>query len=86
LQNSPTPAQVILALFTVKSVDATSGNTVKIVSSLPMTGSSLGLAQSIVNGIKQVDESQSTACNGKVKIEYEILDDATAAAGKWEPA
>jgi len=52
-----------------------------------MTGSSLGLAQSIVNGIKQVlDESQSTACNGKVKIEYEILDDATAAAGKWEPA
>jgi len=36
--------------------------------------------------VKQVDESQSTACNGKVKIEYEILDDATAAAGKWEPA
>jgi len=68
----------------VKSVDATSGNTVKIVSSLPMTGSSLGLAQSIVNGI--ADENQSTACDGKVKIEYEILDDATAAAGKWEPA
>lgn len=71
----------------VKSVDATSGSTVKIVSSLPMTGSSLGLSQSIVNGIKQVlDQNQSTACDGKVKIEYEILDDATAAAGKWEPA
>lgn len=71
----------------VQSVDASSGNTVKIVSSLPMTGASVGLSQSIVNGIKQVlDETQSTACDGKVKIEYEILDDATAAAGKWEPA
>jgi branched-chain amino acid transport system substrate-binding protein len=71
----------------VRSVDATSGNTVKIVSSLPMTGSSVGISQSIVNGIKQVlDENNSTACDGKVKIEYEILDDATAAAGKWEPA
>ena len=66
---------------------AASGTTVKIVSSLPMTGSSLGLSQSIVNGIQQaLDENQSTACDGKVKIEYEILGDATAAAGKWEPA
>lgn len=71
----------------VNNVDATSGNTVKIVSSLPMTGSSLGQSQTIVNGIKQVlDENKSTACDGKVKIEYEIMDDATAAAGKWDPA
>ncbi len=71
------------------SVDsATSQNTsVKIVSSLPMTGSSLGQAQTIVNGIQQViDENKSTACDGKVKIEYEVMDDATAAAGKWDPA
>lgn len=66
---------------------APSGNTVKIVSSLPMTGSSLGQTQTIVNGIKQVlDETKSTACDGKIQIEYEILDDATAAAGKWDPA
>lgn len=64
-----------------------STNTVKIVSSLPMTGSALGQAQSIVNGINQVlDETQSTACDGKIKIEYQSLDDATAAAGKWDPA
>jgi len=64
-----------------------STSTVKIVSSLPMTGSSLGQAQSIVNGINQVlDETQSTACDGKIKIEYQSLDDATAAAGKWDPA
>lgn len=66
---------------------ATSGNTVKIVSSLPMTGSALGQTQTIVNGIKQaLDENKSTACDGKVKIDYEVMDDATAAAGKWDPA
>lgn len=70
-----------------KSVDTASGNTIKIVSSLPMTGSALGQTQTIVNGIKQVlDENKSTACDGKLKIEYEALDDATAAAGKWDPA
>lgn len=62
-------------------------NTVKIVSSLPMTGSSLGQTQTIVNGIKQVlEENKNVACDGKIKIEYETYDDATAAAGKWEPA
>lgn len=63
------------------------GNTVKIVSSLPMTGSSVSQAQTIVNGIKQaVDEAKSTACDGKLKLEYQVMDDATAAAGKWDPA
>lgn len=66
---------------------ATDGNTVKIVSSLPMTGSAIGQNQTIVNGIKQVlDETNSTACDGQVKITYESYDDATAAAGKWDPA
>lgn len=52
-----------------------------------MTGSSLGISQSIVNGIKQaIAQTNSTACNGKLKIDYEALDDATAAAGKWDPA
>ncbi|MGB7058745.1 MAG: branched-chain amino acid ABC transporter substrate-binding protein [Geitlerinemataceae cyanobacterium] len=62
-------------------------NSVKIVSSLPMTGSALGQNQSIVNGIKQaLEETDSTVCDGQLKIDYEIYDDATAAAGKWEPA
>jgi len=62
-------------------------NTVKIVSSLPMTGSALGQNQTIVNGIKQVlEENKNVACDGKIKIEYETYDDATAAQGKWEPA
>jgi branched-chain amino acid transport system substrate-binding protein len=62
-------------------------NTVKIASSLPMTGSALGQTQTIVNGIKQVlEENKNAACDGKIKIEYESYDDATASAGKWEPA
>jgi branched-chain amino acid transport system substrate-binding protein len=62
-------------------------NTVKIVSSLPMTGSSIGQSQAIVNGIKQViDEANSKACEGKITLQFESYDDATAAAGKWEPA
>lgn len=72
---------------TSTSSPAVSGNTIKIVSSLPMTGSTLGLSQAIVNGIQQVlDETNSTVCDGKLKVEYEIMDDATAAAGKWDPA
>ncbi|HEY9636614.1 MAG TPA: branched-chain amino acid ABC transporter substrate-binding protein [Coleofasciculaceae cyanobacterium] len=66
---------------------AADGTTLKIVSGLPLTGSSVGQAQTIVNGIQQVlDENNSTACNGKIKLQYEKLDDATAAAGKWEPS
>jgi len=41
----------------------------------------------MVNGIKQaLAETDSKACDGKIKIEYEVLDDATATAGKWDPS
>ncbi|BDA72177.1 putative periplasmic binding protein of ABC transporter [Calothrix sp. PCC 7716] len=64
-----------------------SGNTVKIMSSFPLTGSSVGQTQTIVNSIKQaLDETNSTVCDGKLKIEYESLDGATAASGKWDAA
>jgi branched-chain amino acid transport system substrate-binding protein len=59
---------------------------VKIVSSMPMTGSSLGQTQTVVNAIKQaLEEANSKACDGKVTIQFEAWDDATAAAGKWTP-
>jgi len=62
-------------------------NSVKIISMLPMTGSALGQAQTLVNGIQQaLAESDSKACDGKIQIQYEVYDDATAAAGKWDPA
>jgi branched-chain amino acid transport system substrate-binding protein len=63
-----------------------SGNTVKIISSFPLTGSSVGQTKTIVNAIEQaLAETNSTVCDGKLKIEYESLDDATAASGKWDP-
>ncbi len=69
------------------STGAASGNTVKIISSFPLTGSSVGQTQTIVNSIKQaLEETNSTVCEGKIKIEYESLDDATAATGKWDAA
>lgn len=94
-QVAPTPSPEAsatsspMASTTPAGTDVTVPTTgdVKIVSSLPMTGSALGQTQTIVNGIKQaLLEVNSTVCEGKVKIGFETYDDATAAAGKWEPA
>jgi len=62
------------------------GGTIKIVSSLPRTGSSKGQSDTVVNAIKQrLDQDNNQVCNGQFKISYEDMDDATAAAGKWDP-
>ncbi len=55
---------------------------IKIVSSLPRTGSAKAQTDTIVNGIKLAfDEASHKA--GEFTIEYSDLDDATAAAGQW---
>ena len=57
-------------------------NTIKIVSSLPRTGSAKQQTDTIVNGIKMaIDEVGAKI--GDFSIEYLDLDDATAAAGQW---
>jgi branched-chain amino acid transport system substrate-binding protein len=57
--------------------------TIKIVSSLPHTGSAKGLSDSMVNGIKMaLSEANNKA--GSFTIQYESLDDATAAKGNWD--
>ncbi len=82
--SSPTASPVASPVAVSSPADP---NTVKIVSMLPMTGSAQGQTQTIVNGIKQViDEANSTACDGKIKVQFESYDDATAAAGKWDAA
>jgi len=59
----------------------------KIVSSLPMTGSSLTQTQTIVNAMQlRLEQAGSKACGGKYTIEYEAWDDASAELGKWDPA
>ena len=66
---------------------ASGGATLKIVSSLPMTGSSLTQTQTIVNAEKlKLDQIGSKACNGKYTLTYEAMDDATAASGQWDAA
>jgi branched-chain amino acid transport system substrate-binding protein len=63
------------------------GATLKIVSSLPMTGASLTQTQTIVNAMQlRVDQAGGKACDGKYTIVYEPWDDASAALGKWDPA
>jgi branched-chain amino acid transport system substrate-binding protein len=63
------------------------GETIRIYSSLPRQGSSKVQTDSVVNAIKmRLEEDKFQVCNGQFKIDYQDLDDATAAAGKWDPA
>lgn len=55
---------------------------IKIVSSLPRTGSARGQTDTIVNGIVMAIEETGSKV-GAFTIKYEDLDDATAAAGQW---
>jgi len=55
---------------------------IKIVSSLPRTGSARGQTDTMVNGIVMALEEANYKA-GNFTIKYEDLDDATAAAGQW---
>lgn len=57
-------------------------NKIKIVSSLPRTGSAKGQTDTIVNGVKLALEEANYKA-GNFTIEYLDLDDATALDGKW---
>lgn len=65
----------------------TGGGTLKIVSSLPLTGASLTQTDTIVKSIQlKLKQIGNKACGGKFSIVYESLDDASAALGAWDPA
>lgn len=55
----------------------------KIISSLPRTGSAQGQTNTIVNGIRMAIDDFNGEVAG-MKIEYEDKDDATAAQGQWD--
>ncbi len=59
-------------------------HSIRIVSSLPRTGSAKGQTDTIVNGIRLALEEVNYEVAG-FKILYSDLDDATAAAGQWTP-
>jgi branched-chain amino acid transport system substrate-binding protein len=60
------------------------GNTVDIYSSLPLQGASSAQTGPLVNGIK-LALSQAGNKAGNFTVNYQSLDDSTAAAGKWDP-
>jgi branched-chain amino acid transport system substrate-binding protein len=69
----------MLASFAFGEQDAA---VIKVVSSLPRTGSARGQTDTIVNGIKMAIEESGNKV-GAFTIQYEDLDDATAAEGQW---
>ncbi len=88
--SATTVAAIVLAACTPAATPApASAETVTIYSSLPLTGSSAGQTTTIVNAINLALEQKTQGglvCDGKVQIVYTSLDDATAAAGKWDAA
>jgi branched-chain amino acid transport system substrate-binding protein len=59
--------------------------TYKLVSDLPLQGSSRIETVSMVNAIKMALEERNYKA-GDIKLEYESMDDATAQAGQWDEA
>jgi len=66
------------------SSGSASGSTVDIYSSLPMQGASSAQTIPLVNGIK-LALAQANGKAGQWTVNYQVLDDSTAAAGKWDP-
>jgi branched-chain amino acid transport system substrate-binding protein len=66
------------------SSSSASGNTVDIYSSLPLQGASTSQTNPLVNGIK-LALAQAGGKAGQWTVNYQSLDDSTAAAGKWDP-
>src|SRR5262249_8371280 len=60
------------------------GGTVDFYSSLPMQGASSAQTIPLVNGIK-LALAQAGGKAGQWTVKYTVLDDSTAAAGKWDP-
>ena len=63
---------------------SSSGSAIDIYSSLPLQGASSAQTGPLVNGIK-LALSQAGGKAGKFTVNYQSLDDSTAAAGKWDP-
>ena len=60
------------------------GGTLNVYSSLPLQGASRPQSEDVIKGIQLALKQKDNKC-GDFTIKYDSLDDATAAAGKWEP-
>jgi branched-chain amino acid transport system substrate-binding protein len=76
----------VIAVPAYPSQLITGSRTLKIVSSLPMTGAALTDTQTIVNGEQlRLAQANNQACGGKYILTYEAWDDASAFSGRWDP-
>ncbi len=76
----------LISLFgVIFSANADSSKIIKLVSSLPRTGSANAQTGSMVNGIKMAIEDSGGKV-GDFKIVYEDWDDASPERGQWDPA
>lgn len=77
---------LLIAALAVSSCGERKAITLKIVSSLPLTGSARPQSLAIVNGAQlRVEQAKGKACNGQYKVIYESWDGASEALGKWDP-
>ncbi len=76
---------LLLAFFFVLPHPAAAEDTIKIVSSLPRTGSANSQTTAMVNGIKLAIEDAGGKA-GPFKIAYEDWDDASPERGGWDPS
>jgi branched-chain amino acid transport system substrate-binding protein len=67
------------------SSSSSSSKTVDIYSSLPLQGASSAQTIPLVNGIK-LALSEAGGKAGQFTVNYQSLDDSTAAAGEWDPS
>jgi len=67
------------------SSSSSGGQTIDIYSSLPLQGASTAQTDPLVNGMK-LALSQAGGKAGQFTVNYQSLDDSTAAAGKWDPS
>lgn len=74
----------ILFFLLLATAAAWAQETIKVISSLPLTGSARTQSQTMVNGFLMAFEEAGSRA-GPFKIVYESLDDATAQAGAWDP-
>jgi branched-chain amino acid transport system substrate-binding protein len=86
---SGTPTVTIQDTTVIQSAPsqpASPRKTLKIVSSMPLTGVALTVTESVVNAQElRLAEANGQACGGKYKLEYEAWDDASALHGQWDP-
>jgi branched-chain amino acid transport system substrate-binding protein len=75
---------LIIASLVISSCEGNDQITLKIVSSLPLTGSSKPQTTAIANAMQlRVEQAKNKACDGKYRIVYESWDDSSAVEGGW---